>query len=145
MAKRYGYGYSSDIDGAINSLRLQIMKACIEAWDLFCEKLQNEINALWDEWVVEIYQYNPEKYLRTYQLIHSECPIKVVSGASSGLTGQVVASLRYEDLGFTPSNPPYHVLEDGDTLDFINVVDAFHDTEDFIDYIKEYFGGKKWQ
>lgn len=149
---RYGAGYSTDITKAISSIELSIKVALVEAWDLFCNRLQDEIDDFWNWWVNEVYEYDPDYYERTYKLEKvDKCPFKVVNG-SNGIgtikdgNGTVVANFTVDELGFEPDNPPYHIFKTGGTEDLVNVIGAMNwNVISFVDELKQYLNTTKWQ
>ena len=155
---RYGSGYNTSITQALSNVELSISVALTKAWDLFCDKLQDDVNELWEYWIAEVYSNDPKYYQRTYQLYDSSgCPFKVVNkavgvGRITNGVGTVVAGFEADDLGSIGiteiSNPPYHIIEQGKgTEDFVNVVGATNsEAVSFIDELKEYLlNSRRWQ
>lgn len=155
---RYGSGYNTSITQALANVELSISVALTKAWDIFCDKLQDDVNELWEYWIAEVYSNDPKYYQRTYQLYDSSgCPFKVVNkavgvGRITNGVGTVVAGFEADDLGSIGiteiSNPPYHIIEQGKgTEDFVNVVGATNgEAVSFIDELKEYLlNRRRWQ
>lgn len=154
---RYGSGYNTSITQALANVELSITTALVKAWDLFCDRLQDEVDQMWEDWIMGVYTNKPNYYYRTYQLSGSHgCPFKVVNksngiGVITNGRGTVVAGFdidSMESIGIDEiSNPPYHVLEEGgDTEDFVNVVGATNpEVISFVDELKQQLNTKKWQ
>jgi hypothetical protein len=154
---RYGAGYSTDITKLMANIELSVQIALVEAWDMFCERLQKIVDEFWDYWILEVYEYDPDYYERTYQLDKSHgCPFKVVNksngiGVITNGNGTVVAGFEVDDLssiGITNySNPPYNVIRTGgSTEDFVNAVGAKNgNVISFVDELKQYLNTTKWQ
>lgn len=154
---RYGSGYNTSITQALANVELSITTALVKAWDLFCDRLQDEIDQMWEDWIMGVYTYEPNYYYRTHQLSGSDgCPFKVVNksngvGVITNGNGTVVAGFdidSMESIGIDEiDNPPYHVLDQGgDTEDFVNVVGATNPKViSFVDDLKQYLNDGKWK